>query len=441
MSYYDEEVKFYKSDGTTEWVRIVRDDYDTVGVYDIDSFNDNYFYCESCDEVCPIDEMHSGIYEDTGDCVCEYCADRHYAFCEGHERWEGYSPENLIYVEEVGYCCDDYVSQYCHFCDECGCTFADDNDGRYSERRGLWICEGCWDEERDGEIPDEQLFENLSADASELGRVCCYHTSAHNRLKSTFLPNIVDGEVSIPDIKTDLISGFELEVHNNGGNSTADMVRWVSEQLNEKEPYVVFENDCTIDPGFEMISRPASNEEHMRRFEKLKEVCAELVHRGFNSHNSNKCGLHIHLNKKFFGNSASKIELAEAKFLYIFLKHWENMVRFSRRKNFDWCSKTYKGSYKYKDLVKSSNTRGHNTAINLANRNTIELRLWRGTLNPETLEATFKFTWRLALLVKTKNICEIANMTFEELLGDDPVVLSYWERVKDRELPAGYNNN
>ena len=444
--YFYEEITFYDDNGEKDVYLLDNENNGERIVVSPSVFECNYFICEDCDKAFPIDEMHDGISDDLDRCVCNSCGEsENYFYCDGHERWEDNRWRNTYYVNGLGDCCSDFVADYCHSCYECGEVWLDDDTTapiEYSEEVGSYVCSSCWDEDEHGANPfNPNHYGDIEASTRSLGMVCGYHSSSHTRLKTTFLPDIVDGEKSYPDEKTNLISGFELEIHNNGSNPTSDAALWVSEQLNADEPYVVFEDDCTISPGMEMISRPASCAEHMRRFDKLTECCAELVHRGFNSHNSNMCGLHIHLNKKYFGNSASKIELAEAKFLYIFLKNWENMVRFSRRSRFNWCRKTYKGEgTTYKDLVKGSAARGHGTAINLQNRNTIEIRLWRGTLNPETLKATFKFTWRLAELVKTKNICEIASMTFEELLGDDPDILTYWERVKDRQLPSGYND-
>ena len=85
---------------------------------------------------------------------------------------------------------------------------------------------------------------------------------------------------------------------------------------------------------------------------------------------------------------------------------------------------------------------GHGTCVNIYGRddgskNTIEIRLWRGSLYPLTIKATLKFTARLAEIVKTKNITEISKMNFKDILGDDEDILAYWETVKDRKLPDG----
>ena len=71
-------------------------------------------------------------------------------------------------------------------------------------------------------------------------------------------------------------------------------------------------------------------------------------------------------------------------------------------------------------------------AVNLTNSETIEIRIFRGTLNIETFKATLKFTNRIAEICKNTRAADIAKMTFEDLLGSDETILSYWQRVKER---------
>ena len=71
-------------------------------------------------------------------------------------------------------------------------------------------------------------------------------------------------------------------------------------------------------------------------------------------------------------------------------------------------------------------------SVNLTNDNTIEIRLWRGTLNPQTFEATLKFTARLAELCKNTRAVELAKMTFDDLLGEDHTIRAYWNRINSK---------
>lgn len=70
----------------------------------------------------------------------------------------------------------------------------------------------------------------------------------------------------------------------------------------------------------------------------------------------------------------------------------------------------------------------------MTNSETIEIRLFRGTLNAETFEATLKFTNRIAELCKNTSAVELIKMTFEDLLGSDEVILFYWNRAQQRVI-------
>ena len=66
---------------------------------------------------------------------------------------------------------------------------------------------------------------------------------------------------------------------------------------------------------------------------------------------------------------------------------------------------------------------------NLCNSDTIEIRIFRSTLNIETFEAILRFVARLAFVAKNIRAVELASMSFEELMGDDEHVLAYWKRI------------
>ena len=80
---------------------------------------------------------------------------------------------------------------------------------------------------------------------------------------------------------------------------------------------------------------------------------------------------------------------------------------------------------KNNDLLKYENS--------LTNSETVEIRLWKGTLNPETFEATLRFTAKLAEMCKNTTAVELSKMSFEDLLGNNPVIRSYWERALSRK--------
>jgi hypothetical protein len=60
---------------------------------------------------------------------------------------------------------------------------------------------------------------------------------------------------------------------------------------------------------------------------------------------------------------------------------------------------------------------------------TLEFRYFRGSLVPETIEASLKLVARLMEISKTVRAVELANYSFDQILGDDPTVRAYWSRI------------
>ena len=391
-------------------------------VYAEDVFEDEFKQCDNCGCWFSVDDYNEEVCEDIDETYCENCIDANTFYCDAHECYE--VGDDYYYVSGIGDCCSYYCEENLYWCDHCD-SYYERSDGRFDDW-DEFVCDDCFDRGC-GHFEDEYEDEYNSYRPSI---VCGYHNSGS--LKRTFLDN---------EPRKDVVHvGTEIEVHNHDGTdpSDAEAVHYI---LGD---YVVFERDCSIEPGFEIITRPGSIATHMGMYDKLAEACRELVSRGYNSHNSNLCGLHVHIDRDYFGRDTLHQELAESKILWMFAKHWENLVRFSRRKNFGYCEKVRYTNYSgepitVKKLVQEnrSNASGHYRAVNIENSNTIEIRLWRGSIRPETIKATLKFTARIAELVKKVSIVQLSKMSFEEILGDDEDIKAYWETVKDRELPEG----
>ena len=165
-----------------------------------------------------------------------------------------------------------------------------------------------------------------------------------------------------------------------------------------------------------------------------------LSDNGLSSHDTNTCGFHIHIDREYF---ESKQDSAIAKLLYIFEKFRPELMIFSRRteqESDNWArsrkSETNNKSWIKKAVKDSKGYQDHSLryyAVNLTNSETVEIRLWKGTLNPETFEATLRFTARLAEICKNITAVELSKMSFEDLLGNNPVIRSYWERALSRK--------
>lgn len=340
---------------------------------------------------------------DTNRWFCEDC-DHRYNICEQC----GDAIEYPSYYDDsdYAYCSHCFRSDNYWVCDECGSIFRYRESGNY-DNNDIWYCNCCIDNGH-GYFGSRGI--GSYHDFKESGRI--EFCGKEDRTESPYM-------------------GYELEIDGDFDCNRTELAERINDEF---DTFFHCEYDGSLDYGFEIISQPASIGYHLDSMPRYKDMFADIIKSGFTSHNARTCGLHIHLDRRYFED---KEDSAIAKLLYIFEKHWTNLVRFSRRREsqMEWCSRY---GDKPTNIVKTSKTSrnyyGRYYAVNLCNSHTVEIRLWRGSLNPTTFEATLKFTARLAEICKTKSAIEISRMSFEALLGDDETIKAYWETVKNREV-------
>ena len=121
----------------------------------------------------------------------------------------------------------------------------------------------------------------------------------------------------------------------------------------------------------------------------------------FDAWKGGKCGLHIHINRK---SVKSKKNLFR-----FFLAYKEVFQTLSGRTNTYYCS--FEDYELERNFYNPSYARRY-TALNFKNKSTIEFRLWRGTLNPDTLEMYVKITATLGRLSLYLNDLSISDFLF-----------------------------
>ena len=142
------------------------------------------------------------------------------------------------------------------------------------------------------------------------------------------------------------------------------------------------------------------------------DILRKAVQMGYTSHQAGTCGLHVHINRNVFGETEARQDAVIARVLFFFEKNWEELLKFSRRTQHQldqWAAR-----YGYKDQpkeildhVKSGRHAGRYTAVNLTNADTVEFRIFRGTLKCNTLIATLQLLDR---------ICDVALFMSDEEL-------------------------
>ena len=71
-------------------------------------------------------------------------------------------------------------------------------------------------------------------------------------------------------------------------------------------------------------------------WDKMVEIAKKY---NFKSHNAKTCGLHVHVGRRQLGDNDAERDNTAAKMVLAMQRHWENMVKFSRRleSQLNWC--------------------------------------------------------------------------------------------------------
>lgn len=202
--------------------------------------------------------------------------------------------------------------------------------------------------------------------------------------------------------------GVELEI-DEGGESDSRANR-LMDIGNRDHQHIYIKHDGSLDDGMEIVTHPMSLDYHMNEMP-WADVLSEAIHMGYLSHKSCTAGLHVHVNRNAFGDSEWEQEEVIARILFFVETHWNELLRFSRRTRDQmeqWASR-----YGRKDDPKAvlDNAKKHHyqryKCVNLTNYHTIEFRMFRGTLNLNTLLATLQMVDRICevVLYLTDQLC------------------------------------
>lgn len=228
--------------------------------------------------------------------------------------------------------------------------------------------------------------------------------------------------------------GIELEVDAGGEiNSHAAKIITVA---NSSEEHIYVKHDGSLNEGFEVVSHPMTKDYHMNSMP-WEAVLSKAKELGYRSHQAGTCGLHIHVNRSAFGETEIEQDEVIARILYFFEKHWEELLKFSRRthKQIQQWAERYGLKEHPRDILDhAKGNQERYTCVNLTNYRTIEFRMFRGTLKLNTLIATLQLIDRIcsvAICLSDNELKEMSWTTFVGGCSDMPELVQY---LKERRL-------
>ena len=230
--------------------------------------------------------------------------------------------------------------------------------------------------------------------------------------------------------------GVELEI--DGGGERSDYARILLDVANADKPYLYIKHDGSLDCGLELVTHPLSFEVHQK--EMPWQAVLEKAHSlHYLSHQARTCGLHIHVNRSSFGSDQEEQEAAIARILYFVENHWLELLRFSRRTENQmnqWAARYGRKDSPKEVLDTAKNRYGRYTCVNLTNYDTIEFRMFRGTLKYNTLIATLQLVNEICRVAVSLSDAELDGLSwsgFVEQLDTDslPELVQY---LRERRL-------
>ena len=317
--------------------------------------------CEHCGDLTDETFRVYDVEEEEYIRVCEDCYDGRVFYCEIHGRDEiGES----TYVNNFGRVCMDEFRWGDFFtCPSCDSHYHLD-DGYWDDDNEEYYCYDCYEE-----IMDSRVIKRYHN-----------HQDEYEFEKRRTSKDREEGNT--------LYFGMELEVENIGFRMSND---GVARQLIDITDDFVYEHDGSLDEGFEIISMPFTKDYMLNNLQfDLIKMLNKLKFKGFNS--TDTCGLHFHMTKD---NWMTTVQMASLMEYYR-----SELIKLSKREE----AKIRRWSSFYTCLAKSELCRfGVNgveremedndsryRALNIRNRDTIEVRIFKGTTNIAELMARWE---------------------------------------------------
>jgi hypothetical protein len=228
--------------------------------------------------------------------------------------------------------------------------------------------------------------------------------------------------------------GVELEIDNGGEYD--ENARELLKVANSDGQRMYIKHDGSLSEGMELVSHPMSLDYHKNNMN-WQDIFNKALEMDYRSHQTSTCGLHIHVSREAFGETEEEQDECIARILYIFEKHWEELLKFSRRTRAQlnrWAAR-----YGYRenpgeilDYAKGDNSTRY-ACVNLNNHATIEFRIFRGTLKWNTLIAALQMVNRICDAALYSSDEEVQELSWTDLMSriDEPELIQY---LKERRL-------
>lgn len=348
---------------------------------------ENYFQCEACDDTYHNDDCYVG----NDSCYCSDCYNDRYSACDDCDRAVRSDTMSCVRnsrgweITVCESCSDDY-----YYCQDCGEHVHEDN---YA---GDDLCCDCSNNDYDDDD-----------DGSSSSGINDY----------SYKPRPIFFKVSDKD---DVYLGIELEVERSSG---AISIRDMAERI--EQDFLYFKRDGSLDDGFEIVTHPMTISYIKRHKNLWADILNLLRSNSYRSYDTKTCGMHVHISK----NAFTTWHLY--RFMKFFVDNSDFVTKISQRKiyNLDrWAALTDDPSESHKEytddvlMYKAKKKRGNSKrylAVNLQNDKSVEIRIFRGTLNDSSFFKNIEFVQALYDYTKSISESDMSLQSFFNFLRDN----------------------
>lgn len=331
--------------------------------------------CENCGDWFTEDSTDPGsgycctCYEENS-CICVHCGDR--IFDGDSISWNSEGPYCQTCFEENSMPCIECGNR----CIEAEMIYDEDEDAYY--------CRRCYENAR---------------------QVLSYSTNVIRRIGKEYVGNVP---------KDKIFYGIELETEQGRLDTCRDdwprnglsIFRETAAEIDKLlGKFCIMKRDGSLgDNGIEIVSLPATVETH----KKLWQPFFDNLPRGLESWGPGSCGIHIHITRKPLG-------ILRIGKMVVFLNEPRN------RELITFIAGRYGSTYAQNKRKKLTDVYGDGKyeMLNLSHDKTIELRIFRGTLNPNHFFANLEFAEALVKFCARVGLRDLSHHEFMKFVTRD----------------------
>ena len=365
--------------------------------------DENFTKCSECGDLIHNDDIK---YDNSDNAYCEDCYSDNIIICS--------HCNDAVHIDDAettangDYYCTDCFNNHSTACDWCGEVHH--HDDIHSNDHNQDLCENCWENANCCNHCDEWIQE----DQTHFHNDCSYCEDCYNNIDKFIHEYSYKPEPIFHGNTSDFL-GIEIEV-DEGGKSEANAEGLLEIMNFQVEDKIYIKEDGSLNDGFEIVSHPATLSQHLTIFD-WENLLKEAKNLGYTSHDAGTCGMHVHISRAAFGNTEIEQDLNISKLLLITEIFWDKLVTFSRRdeKQLNQWAKRYGLTSDSDELLKTAKRSNRYHAVNLDNFHTVEIRIFRGTLNYTTFAATLQFCQLLLDTCRNYKIQDIQSITWEKV--------------------------